>query len=71
MLFHKWICLPTILGQTQLRRQQQIYDPDDATNISVTQRKFNPSSVNRTCLESVSLIVVASLVDKAPNLGGN
>uniref|UniRef100_A0A1I7VWS4 SpoU_methylase domain-containing protein n=1 Tax=Loa loa TaxID=7209 RepID=A0A1I7VWS4_LOALO len=59
-----------IFGQTQLQRQQQIQEPDSISDTSVIQRKFNTVNVNRTCLESVSLIVVASLLDKAANLGG-
>uniref|UniRef100_A0A0R3R4X4 SpoU_methylase domain-containing protein n=1 Tax=Brugia timori TaxID=42155 RepID=A0A0R3R4X4_9BILA len=56
--------------QTQVQRHQQIREPDGLSDISVIQRKFNAVSVNRALLEGVSLIVVASLLDKAANLGG-
>ncbi|KAK6109641.1 SpoU rRNA Methylase family protein [Brugia pahangi] len=59
-----------VFGQTQVQRHQQIHEPDGLSDMSVIQRKFNAVSVNRALLEGVSLIVVASLLDKAANLGG-
>uniref|UniRef100_A0A8R1XXC0 Thioredoxin domain-containing protein n=1 Tax=Onchocerca volvulus TaxID=6282 RepID=A0A8R1XXC0_ONCVO len=41
-----------------------------ASDTLIIQRKFNAVSVNRACLKDVSLIVIASLLEKAANLGG-
>uniref|UniRef100_A0A915PFS3 tRNA/rRNA methyltransferase SpoU type domain-containing protein n=1 Tax=Setaria digitata TaxID=48799 RepID=A0A915PFS3_9BILA len=59
-----------IFGQTQQQRQQEIQGSDSVLETSGIQRKFNAVNVNRVSLEGVSLIVVASLLDKAANLGG-